>query len=209
MEFIREWIITIISVIIFITFVEILIPNSNHKKYINVVVGFLLMIIILNPLTKLIGGEIDFEEGIIKVSNQLELDTAKNRLNNIQYSNDDVVVKIYKNEITKQLKNRIEQNDEYLVEDVLVEVVEEAESPDFGLIKSFSITLKENTYHKKTYETTIKPVEINVSLGGKINNTVEANSILISNEVDLIKDDLSNFYNVLKDHINIYILKSN
>lgn len=209
MELIRDWIITIISVIIFVTFVEILVPSSNYKRYINVVVGFLLMIVILNPLTKLISGEIDFGEGIIRTSNQIELATAKNRINNIEYSNNEAVVKLYKSEISKQLKSRIEQNTEYIVEDVLVEVFDDSTSPNFGLIDSFDITLKESEKYQEPLETKIEPVQINVSLGGKINNTVEANSILINSESDVIKDDLSNFYNVPKGNININILKSN
>jgi len=208
-ELIREWIITITSVIIFVTFVEILIPNSNHKRYINVVVGFLLMMVILNPLTKLISGEIDFEEGVIRTSNQLELATAKNRINNIQHSNDEAIVKLYKNEISKQLKNRIEQNTEFMVKQVLVEVVDDSTSPDFGLIDSFNITLKESQKQKEHLTTKIEPVHINISLGTKNNNTVEASSILINSESDVLKNDISNFYNVPKDNINIYILKSN
>lgn len=209
MEIIREWIITIISVIVFVTFVEILIPNSSHKKYLNVVVGFLLMIVILSPLTKLIGGEIDFEEGVIRTSNQLELATAKNRINNIQLSNDEAVIKLYKNEISKQLKGRIEQNTGFIVEEIHVEVVEDSTSPSFGIIDGFEITLKEKTKAKQPLDTKIEPVQINVSFDRKINNTVEANSILINNESDLIKDDLSNFYSVSRDNINIYVLKSN
>nr|WP_246579322.1 stage III sporulation protein AF [Alkaliphilus flagellatus] len=205
----REWIITIISVIIFVAFVEILIPNSNHKRYINVVVGFLLMIVILNPITNLISGEIDFEEGVIKTSNQLELATAKNRINNIQSSNNEAVVKLYKNEISKQLKSRIEENTEYIVKEILVEIEDDSKSSNFGLIDSFNITLKETNKHKEPPKTKIEPVQINVSLGRKNNNTVEAHSILINNGSDLLKDDISNFYNVSKDNINIYVLKSN
>lgn len=209
MELIRDWIITIISVIVFVTFVEILIPNSSHKKYINVVVGFLLMIVILTPLTKLIGGDINFEEGIIKTSNEIELITAKNRIENIQRGNDEAVLKLYKSEIAKQLKGRIEQSSDYVVEEVIVEVVEDSTSPNFGLIDEFHITLRENKKYVETTSTTIQPVEINVSIGKKSNNTVEANSILINNESDFIKDDLSNFYNLSRDNVNIYVLKSN
>ena len=40
MALISEWVVTIISLIIFTTFIEILIPNSNYKRYIDVVMGF-------------------------------------------------------------------------------------------------------------------------------------------------------------------------
>lgn len=210
MTFIREWVITIVSVIIFVTFIEILIPNSNYKRYINVVIGFLLMIVILTPLTKLISGQIDFEEEILKISNQLELSTAQNRINNIQYSNDEAVITLYKSEISKQIKNHIEYNTRYVTDTILIEVEDDNNnSTQFGLIKNLNITLKEKTENVEPISKTIEPVQINVSLGGKNNNTVEVNSILINNGEDLIKEDISNLYNVSEDDINIYILKNN
>ena len=136
MDFVRQWTITIVSVIIFITFVEILIPNSNNKRYINVVVGFLLMIIILNPLTKFIAGEIDFEESILKSLNQIEAETAKNVINNIQYSNEEMVISLYKKKIVEQVTTRLEKNTDYLVKDVLVNIVEDINSANFGSVSS-------------------------------------------------------------------------
>lgn len=209
MGLIREWIITIISVIIFVTFVEILVPNSNHKRYINVVVGFLLMIIILNPLTKLISGEINFEEAILRNANQIEISTARNMINNIEYSNKETVMKLYKDQISKQLRNRIEENTDYMVENVEVQVEEDANSPNFGMIDGFNITLIEDRKAKEVISTQIKPVQINISLGKNNDNTVEANSILISNECEVIRDDISKFYNVSRENISISILKSN
>ncbi|ABW19160.1 stage III sporulation protein AF [Alkaliphilus oremlandii] len=209
MDFVRQWTITIVSVIIFITFVEILIPNSNNKRYINVVVGFLLMIIILNPLTKFIAGEIDFEESILKSLNQIEAETAKNVINNIQYSNEEMVISLYKKKIVEQVTTRLEKNTDYLVKDVLVNIVEDINSANFGSVSSLDITLTENQKDNVELESKIKPVKINVSLGDKINNTVKANSILISSEEDALKKELENFLNVSKENINIYTLKNN
>ena len=209
MDFVRQWTITIVSVIIFITFVEILIPNSNNKRYINVVVGFLLMIIILNPLTKFIAGEIDFEESILKSLNQIEAETAKNVINNIQYSNEEMVISLYKKKIVEQVTTRLEKNTDYLVKDVLVNIVEDINSANFGSVSSLDITLTENQKDNVELDSKIKPVKINVSLGDKINNTVKANSILISSEEDALKKELENFLNVSKENINIYTLKNN
>lgn len=209
MDFVRQWTITIVSVIIFITFVEILIPNSNHKRYINVVIGFLLMIIILNPLTKFITGEIDFEDSVLKSLNQIEAETAKNVINNIQYSNEEMVVSLYKKKIVEQVTARLEKNTDYVVEDVIVNIIEDSNSATFGTVSSLDITLRDNKEANVDLDSKIKPVKINVSLGAKINNTVKANSILISNEEDAIKEELEYFLNVSKENINIYTLKNN
>lgn len=208
MAFIREWVITIISVIIFVTFIEILIPNSNYKRYINVITGLLLIVVILTPLTKFINRQINFEEEVLKIFNQLELSTAQNRINNIRYSNDEAVIALYKNKIGEQVKSYIENNTEYIVDEVFVEV-EDENSEQFGTITNLDITLSEKTGDSKSADKTIEPVQINVSMGRNNNNTVEASSILISSKEDLIKGDISNLYDVSKDNINVHILKNN
>lgn len=212
MELLREWIITIISTIIFIAFVEILIPNSKQKRYIDMVVGFLIVIVILNPLINIINSGIDFEGEILEVSNELELATAKNRVDNIKFNNNEAIVKLYKDKISIQLKNRIEENTEYLVEEAIVKIEEDIENVNFGSINSFDITLKgdfKNEKNKDSVESKIEPVQINIAIDKKSNNTVEANSILIDNEVDLIKDDISNFYSLDRESITIYIKQNN
>jgi stage III sporulation protein AF len=208
LAFIREWVITIISVIIFVTFLEILIPNSNYKRYINVITGLLLIVVILTPLTKFINRQIDFEEEVLRIFNQLELSTAQNRINNIQYSNDEAVIELYKNKISQQVKSYIENNTEYIASEVFVEA-EDKNSPQFGKITSLDITLREKTGNVKPADRTVEAVQINVSVGENNNNTVEASSILISSEEDLIKGDISDLYDVPKDNINIHLLKNN
>ncbi|MFW5648552.1 MAG: stage III sporulation protein AF [Candidatus Alkaliphilus sp. MAG34] len=209
MTFIREWVVTIISVIIFVTFVEILIPSSNYKRYINVVIGFLLMTVILTPLTKFIKGQINLGDGVFKTSSQLELLTAKNRINSIQYDNNEAVVKLYKSKISEQIKNYIEYSTEYIVDEILVEVEDDNNSPQFGSITNFNITLKEKMEDVKSGNKVVEPVQINISTGKNSNNTVEANSILINSREDSIKEEISNLYDVTEDNINIHVLKSN
>ena len=209
MAFISEWVVTIISVIIFTTFIEILIPNSNYKRYIDVVMGFLLVVVILTPLTKFIGGQVNFEEGVLRASNQFELSTAQNRMGNVQYDNDEAVIRLYKNEIGKQLRNYIEQNTEYTVNDVFIEIDDNGNSPEFGSIKNFDIILEERMENMKPVNKTIKPIQINIPVKKNSNNTVKAGSILISNEINLIKENIGNLYNISEDNISIHILKNN
>ena len=50
MTFITEWIMQIIVFILIGTIIELLIPNNAMKKYINIVVGLLLLIILAKPI---------------------------------------------------------------------------------------------------------------------------------------------------------------
>ncbi|SNR86774.1 stage III sporulation protein AF [Anaerovirgula multivorans] len=204
MEMIREWIITIVSVIIFVTFVEILIPNSNNKRYINVVVGLLIMIVILNPLFYLFRGTINFEDNILQVSNQMEYQTMQNRIDHNQYLQNEAVIELYKTQLAQQMQNRVESLSDYRVEKIDL-TVEEKDLENLGLIHQIDMTLK-SSKTSKTEKKEIEPIKINVAIN-KNNNTVEADSIRIDNEEEIIKTDFSIYYSLPKDNINIYILK--
>lgn len=54
MSFLIEWISTIIVFIFLVTIVGMLLPNSNMKNYVKMVAGLLLIVIILNPVFKLL-----------------------------------------------------------------------------------------------------------------------------------------------------------
>ena len=47
-EFLNLWLKDIILVFIFLSIVEIMIPKGNMKKYINMIIGFLIIITIIN-----------------------------------------------------------------------------------------------------------------------------------------------------------------
>ncbi|ARE87569.1 stage III sporulation protein AF [Clostridium formicaceticum] len=205
---IREWIITIVSVIIFVTFVEILIPNSNNKRFINVVVGLLIMMVILNPLMGFLQGEVDLGEKILQTSNHLDYKTAQNRIAQTDYMQEEAVVALYKGQLAQQMKNRIENNFYYTVEDIHLEI-EEKQTSEFGMIHGVEIILREGIEdtNRRNEKKEIVPIKIDVALN-KSNNTVEAQSIWINNEEEsMIKNDFSVYYNLPKDNINIYIRK--
>ncbi|SDK51323.1 stage III sporulation protein AF [Natronincola ferrireducens] len=205
MDIIREWIITIVSIIVFITFVEILIPNSDNKRYINVVVGLLIMIVILSPVFQVIKGDVDLGNKILEASNQMEHTTIKNTISHQKdYVQTEMVMALYKENLIQQMEHRIEAISDYGVENIQLEV-EEKDQSNLGMIYGVDITLK--AYKKVNIEKKdIEPVKINVLLNEN-DNTVEAGSILIDNEGERIKNDFSIYYNLPKDNINIYILK--
>ncbi len=53
MAFIREYALSIIAVVLFSVLLEIMMPSSNFKKYIKLVVGLLVMFVLVKPVVKL------------------------------------------------------------------------------------------------------------------------------------------------------------
>jgi stage III sporulation protein AF len=53
MSYIGEWIKHIVLLILMATFLDLILPNSSMRKYVKLVVGFLLILLILSPILKL------------------------------------------------------------------------------------------------------------------------------------------------------------
>ncbi len=53
MTFIREYALSIITVVLFSVLLEIMMPSSNFKKYIKLVAGLLVMFVLIRPVVKL------------------------------------------------------------------------------------------------------------------------------------------------------------
>lgn len=208
MEIIRQWIITILSVIIFITFLEILLPNSKHRRYINVIVGLLIMLVILKPITGLIQQQFSISDGIIQSSNQLEMMTMQNHYKNVDYTNKENVIKLYKQQVKEQMLDRLVNQWGHRVHDLEISIIED-EGDSFGMIEGVRVMLMEEG---ETVEVEgdigIPEISVNVVVGGKNNNKPADDSILINNEGDEIKKNLSDFYSISKDSIIVTVLKN-
>lgn len=59
MEFLTGWVANIILFILLATILDMLLPNSNLQKYVKMVVGLLLLVIILNPILNLFNYDVE------------------------------------------------------------------------------------------------------------------------------------------------------
>ncbi|MFX0548932.1 stage III sporulation protein AF [Hathewaya histolytica] len=86
---IKDWIINLSTIIIFITSVEMILPNNSIKKYAKYVLGFLVLLAILNPLLKIMDKGFNSTEYSIKAedyikSNSYEKDVEKYKKKNLE-----------------------------------------------------------------------------------------------------------------------------
>ncbi len=59
MQLISEWVINIIIFILLAMIIDMLLPQSNIRKYVKVVTGLLLIVIIITPIFKLLSTDVD------------------------------------------------------------------------------------------------------------------------------------------------------
>lgn len=63
-ESLKQWIVSICTAVFFITAVQMILPDNKLKKYCKFTLGLILVVIILNPIVKLLNSEADIHRQI-------------------------------------------------------------------------------------------------------------------------------------------------
>ncbi|MCT4596170.1 MAG: stage III sporulation protein AF [Anaeromicrobium sp.] len=199
----KNWIKNILVLIIFTTGVEVILPNGSTKKYVNLVIGILVIIVILNPILLLVKGNINIEGEIIRTSAILDSNILEIKKDNINLNQEEQIIKVYKNKLEGHIKDRISKDYAVIVNKVDTEIIQDTASDNFGTIKNvkIGISFKEN---KKNHLNKIEKIYVNVS-NNKGENVKEEKSK--SKKIDKIKKEIALFYDL--DVTDITIINEN
>src|SRR5690625_4645268 len=112
MDFIMDWITQIIIFVLLATIIDLLIPTGSMKKYIKLVVGLILLLILLKPVFYIF--QIDIQQ-------ELESALSANDTTNVENSMENLV--------DFQKKEIETRQDAYILEQMAVQLIEIAKDP--------------------------------------------------------------------------------
>ncbi|WIV10999.1 stage III sporulation protein AF [Proteiniborus sp. MB09-C3] len=206
--FLKNWVVNIVVVIFFIAFIEILLPTSNMKKYVNMILGLLIIIVLINPIIKLMSSDINIDREVfynIKSYNAFEIDRDESYFE----SQNQQITEVYKKKLENEIAEFLKTEENYKVLNVKVSIKEDIENEDFGLITGIEVYLGASNINNQN-EQSIKIDEIEKV----VINTDKSNSSNISEGdkvsspgFERIIDSISSLYKVPKEKI-IIILKA-
>lgn len=195
-QFLREWAINILTLTIFISILEIIIPKSNMKKYIETVIGLVIIIVIINPFINVLTSNIDIDKEVffsitkpIKINND-EISEKKKKN----------ILDIYSLKVKNDIKEIVEKNSEYEVLNIELEI--ETNDDELGKINRTFIKLNKKNLDSKN--STIKNIDIKVNSINLSNNLVKQDN---NNEVNIekVKDILKDRYKLQSEDILFYL----
>lgn len=142
-DFLRNWIMNITVIIIFIMFLDTIIPNNAMKRYINVVVGLLIIVVVIKPFVFVKDYADSFNSEFLETSSYLEQKGSAGDSTEISKFQSQMAVEIFENNLEKQILKVVNNciNSNYKEVSVDLEVERDSESKDFGNIKSVSVNL--------------------------------------------------------------------
>ena len=180
--------------IIFMTLIELMLPNHKYKPYITLISGFLLLFIMLMPIQSLLQNiGTGFGQNPFDIS--LELDKSIMQKERAYYAKEqkEIIMEAYKEQLAQQVENLVNQSTDFRFESCEVILIEEEEY--FGEIAKLLIEVQENEKEKPLIR--IEKVKVNIGTG-------QTNEEATENEkVKILKKSILDFYNLSEAHIDI------
>lgn len=142
------WVKNIILIVLFASFLELLLPNSSLQRFIRVIMGLLIMLTILNPAIDLVQG--NWTAGdipTIGTGGQIQADIVRSA-NMAVGERDRLAKEIYKRDIGKQIRALVMAIDGVSEVRIAIELQEQAETGATGAIKIISLYVKPGNISK-------------------------------------------------------------
>ena len=203
MEEVYSWIRNIVIYMIMNTVIMNLLGNKSYKKYISIVSGMILVLIVISPVMKLMKMDENLDYYLRANDFAVETSDFKNDLSHMEEEQSDVIFAQYKEKIRAQVAELLLEEEVYLnTFDVTID--KDTNSASFGEILGMDITADmeavKNTDSSRLLvdEIEIKQIIINEA-GEKTDNSTPSPMEIT------IKNKLSDFYNIKKGNININI----
>ena len=190
MEEIKNFVITLVSMIILITAIELIAPDNSMKKYVKFVLGTILIAVMISPIVSLIsnGEEVltkEIEE-YIQIADNKSIEAS----NEYKENNSEIV-----------FKESLEQNCISLLKEKFKDL-------DFEINIDCDVDMKNINYLINNVNIGVKDKEVSTIKKIIINKSndsteVSSNEDTVKNK-DEIEDYLSETLNITKDNIKVY-----
>lgn len=188
-EFVYSWIKDLVLLFVIISLVELIMPKGTMRRYINFVVGLLIIFTVINPFINLSNLDFQLERELFRnIDNQIE-DSEEDMISN----QDAQIESIYKEKIAKEVIAYLEKNTDYKVASLDLEIDKAQEN--FGAISSLAIWIENERIKgdEESIDIQVKPV------------LLDSTSIRHDDRDEYIelKELISDEYEIERDLINI------
>lgn len=198
-EILKGWIIDITIIFVLVSIIEMVIPNNSIKKYINIVTGLLIIIVIITPFINLIYRDYDIDKEVFKNlmgQNKTYIEDNSDLIG----LQEKQIKEIYIAKMKEDISTVVSEMSDYEVDNIYISIYEDEEN--YGDVKEMEIVLKEkDLVTDKGTKDTIDVINIEEITVGE--EHIEAKQTQLFENSEEIIDALNEKYNVDKSNIRI------
>ena len=199
---INSWAKGIILAVIISGIIEIILPEGNIKKYVKTVIGIYILFVIVNPIiSRVTNNNINLDYIVKKTENKID----SFKFNTISIDTSKYIEDTYIEKVKEDIKQKFIEKG-YCTNDLKINI-ETQNNEDYGKINYIYMQtskIKEAENNKKLKSNIEEINEINIDISKKVANTdKETKEVLPLNEINELKQYLSNYYDVEMERIHI------
>lgn len=197
-SFISSWLKDIVVLFILISIAELIMPKGNMKRYINLVIGLLIIFTIVNPFAKLMKLDFNLDQAIFNYSKS---DDYLNNDEKFYMQQEKQIESLYKEKISNEMIELVEDKTEYKVVDISIGIIESKEK--YGEIDYIKLIVDKNkeTKSNKISIEKVSPVYIDNNVKAISNKNSKDNDV--NNDFNELKELLSSRYSIEKEKITV------
>ncbi len=215
LEFLRSWIVNIVTISIILILFEIIVPSGKIKKIITLVSGFVLLIAVVNPFLSLKNRGFELSETAMSDSfyiDKKEVETSSKLLEETQMKQ---ISSVYKKKLAARIEEETRKIEGVTEANAIVEINEDFKSDRFGEITKVTVEMKKGKDAKgvANIEPVVSVEKIDITAPFKNKNGKEKDSKEKLKIVDpedkrlteLVKQTLNKSLEISRDSIEVTI----
>lgn len=203
MDVIYTWIRNIVIYMILNTIILNLVGGKNYKKYVSIVSGMILVLIVISPIMNFMKVENKLDFFLKENDFSVETSEFKMDLNRMEETQREALFVEYKKKIKEQVEEELATEQLKLTE-FDVELNQDPSSPEFGEILSMDITATTEYNNQKDEKERLSIDKIEISHINVGEEETEVGRPPTPLEITM-KKRLLDFYNIEQGNININI----
>jgi stage III sporulation protein AF len=170
---IRQFVENIIVIMILAAFLQMILPEGGMRRYVQLALGLIMVLTLLTPLVSLAQNPFSVTELLGQATLQTNWEELRVKGKMFQEKNDQVLLENYRQVLSSQVKQLLEQQAEVQVTACQFDLVEDRDAEDFGRIRSLQV---EVAYRKGAAQpvSSVQPVSVGQQPSGKMTPATEA-----------------------------------
>ncbi|GBG55038.1 stage III sporulation protein AF [Sporomusaceae bacterium FL31] len=195
-EGISAWIKNIILLVLFASFLELLLPSSSMQRFIRVIIGLLITLAILNPVLDVIQNRWSTAQIPALSTNTANSQSVMNNANKVAGDREQLAFDTYKKELARQIRATTTAIEGIADAQVAVELENPQQGKFNGKVRALTIYVKPGVNNAKGK---IEPVVIGTT---NYNEAIELKPQLKTKILQTIYE----LYQIPNEHIEIKLL---
>lgn len=195
-ENISAWIKNIILLVLFASFLELLLPSSSMQRFIRVIIGLLITLAILNPILDVIQNRWSTAQIPALSTNTTNSQSVLNHANKVAGDREQLAFDTYKKELARQIRATTTAIEGIADAQVAVELENTQQGKFNGKVRLLTIYVKPGVNNSKGK---IEPVVIGTT------NSSEAIELKPQLKIKILQT-IYELYQISNEHIEIKLL---